>query len=63
MNTPEPCCTCGWLYADCMQEEDPTYMAECMCNKKDCVFGGKCPNWVHWERLNWTDEEHKGFRR
>jgi hypothetical protein len=30
MNTPEPCCSCGFLYVDCMSEADPNYTAECI---------------------------------
>lgn len=29
MNTPKPCSHCKHLYADCIYEDDPTYMAEC----------------------------------
>ncbi len=29
MNTPKPCSRCKHLYADCMQEDNPDYMAEC----------------------------------
>jgi hypothetical protein len=58
MNTPKPCDTCGWLYADCMQKDNPTYQAECMCRKEDCTYGKKgCPNWVHWEKFSWTKGE------
>jgi hypothetical protein len=30
MNTPEPCSTCGFLYVDCMYQDDPNYGAECI---------------------------------
>jgi len=29
MNTPEPCDTCIHLYADCTQDDNPAYAAEC----------------------------------
>ena len=56
-NTPHPCCDCGWLYADCMQNDNPNYQAECMCRKEDCVFDSECPNYAHWKTLKWTEQE------
>lgn len=29
MNTPEPCDKCDYLYADCMQHDNPNHSAEC----------------------------------
>ena len=65
MNTPDPCGTCGWLYSDCMYDDDPSYSAECMCGKPDCRYGGDCPNWIHWEQFSWTEaplSETKKYR-
>ena len=44
MNTPDPCSNCKHLYADCMREDDPSYMAEC----KLITFSdtGRKPKWA-----------------
>lgn len=47
MNTPEPCGHCKFLYADCMQEDDPSYMAECWHGHS--LGNMHCACFKHWE--------------
>jgi len=56
-NTPEPCVDCGWLYADALSHNNPSYSAECVCPKDGCKFGQEdCPNFEHWEKLRLVDQ-------
>ena len=49
-NTPEPCDTCKYLYADCMHKDDPAYDAEC---KLDMPMGEKdCPKYWNYNKSN-----------
>jgi hypothetical protein len=46
-NTLRPCDECKHLYADCMQEDNPDYHAEC---KHGWSMGNpNCPWFKHWE--------------
>jgi hypothetical protein len=47
--------TCGWLYADCMQSNNPGHSAECMCREPDRVWAGDCPHWRDAEKFSWLD--------
>lgn len=56
MNTPEPCLTCAFLYADCMHDEDPSYQAECWLRRLGTTIGdANCSHYVHWEKISRQD--------
>jgi len=56
MNTPDPCGDCGNLYADCMQEDDPSYIPECM--KEHNIFNAEgCVDYIYWEDGGWMYPE------
>ena len=49
MNTPEPCDTCIHLYADCTQDDNPAYAAEC---KLDLPMGkADCPRHENYKKI------------
>lgn len=56
MNTPQPCSSCGFLYVDCMHEDDPTYMAECL--KKMVMGEMKCSGYKNYRLV--TQKEKWG---
>lgn len=47
MNTPFPCYKCCHLYVDCMQEDNPSYMAECKLGLQ--MGDSKCDYFSRWE--------------
>lgn len=49
MNTPAPCNSCGFLYSDCMSEDDPCYSAECI---KGLEMGNsQCYLYKHYSKV------------
>jgi len=54
MNTPRPCDDCENLYYECMQEDDPDYLAEC---KLGLELGDvNCPAYEKWIDRRFRDE-------
>ena len=50
MNTPKPCGSCGFLYVDCMTEDDPNAGVECL---KKMPFGNTdCPGYKHYDMVS-----------
>jgi len=50
MNTPTPCDTCGMLYADCMQKDNPDHQAECMDETGKAKWGDlECPRYRNYK--------------
>ena len=60
MNTPEPCCHCGFLYYDCMTEDDTSSGIECM---KHLTMGLKnCEGFKKYDSMTKEDQKLKwGF--
>lgn len=55
MNTPEPCLTCAFLYADCLQDDDPNYAAECWLRLP--IGDAQCRRYRHWEKISNPDRD------
>jgi len=46
-NTPEPCSSCGNLYYNVLQEDNPAYDSECTKHMK---MGKKnCKSYINWK--------------
>ncbi len=46
MNTPFPCYNCAHLYVDCLQKDNPEYLAEC---KLSLPMGkSRCEEFTRW---------------
>ena len=59
MNTPNPCSTCGFLYVDCMYQDDPNYAAECIKNLK--MGNLACSSYKYYKQV--TQEEKWGMTK
>lgn len=54
MNTPDPCGSCGFCYADCMQEENSADMAECL---KGLAMGNdNCAGYKHFSKVSMAEK-------